>query len=100
LRYREQMTFHQQKTANFRGERMAAWRAMRNITQAELARGVGIGRTQITMLEGGETEPSMLVLMWLAMTLDVTTDWLLGLTDVPTEGADSRYPNWRHFMTF
>lgn len=72
---------------HFRGERMRTWRKLLDIRQDALSVKVGVTRTQITNLETGVTEPSIAVLVAIARELKVSTDWLLGLSDVPAHDA-------------
>ncbi len=50
--------------------------------QAELARCLGCHRSQITQWTTGARKPSVDNLAAIAVALDVSTDWLLGLTDL------------------
>jgi transcriptional regulator with XRE-family HTH domain len=77
---------------------MQAWRALIGMTQAELARLVGSDRPLISMLEVNRSHPSLERLVNIALALGVTTDWLVGLSDVPTPDADEKYPNWRNYV--
>lgn len=74
--------------AIFCGDRLRTARRAKVLTQDELAQSVGISRTAITHLESSEGDPSVDLLVRLATTLDVSIDWLLGLSaatrpDVP-----------------
>lgn len=63
------------------GERVCELRKLRGMTQAEMAAKTGISVAQISRIESGETKTmksDMLIL--LSKELDVTTDYLLGLT--------------------
>lgn len=41
------------------GERIAAWRKHRKLTQEEVADEIGIGRTAVTNWETGDADPSV-----------------------------------------
>lgn len=54
---------------------------MRGLSQRELARRCGLNLAQIYRYESEVTEPSASILGIIAHELDVTTDYLLGLSD-------------------
>lgn len=64
----------------FKGERMKALRIKENITQEALANAINVSRTQIANLELGNSEPSLHSLVALAIALDCSTDYLLGIS--------------------
>lgn len=72
-----------------RGDRLARIRELRRISQAELAEKVGIGMQQIYRYENGKTEPDGDVVARIAMVLNVSTDYLLGLTNSPYPYIDA-----------
>ena len=56
-------------------------RAMRDLTQADLAGLAGITRVSVNAIEGGRMTPSILLALKLAEALDVSVDelfWLAG----------------------
>lgn len=57
------------------------------MTQQELARLCDLGPNQISRYENGLTEPSAAVVGRLAYELDVSIDYLMGLSDVPQSAA-------------
>jgi len=61
------------------GERLAQTRQSRGLTQAELARTVGVSRRVIAYYEQEDAQPPGAMLVDLAKALRVTTDELLGL---------------------
>jgi len=67
----------------FRGERLRQVREERNLSQDDLAQRAQLGEAQMHRYETGKADPSSEVLVRLAKELEVTTDFLLGLTDVP-----------------
>jgi transcriptional regulator with XRE-family HTH domain len=71
----------------FSGERLKATREKKGLTQRELARLVGMAEAQLSRYEHDKTEPSLKVLEILAKHLEVSSDFLLGLTNDP----DRRY---------
>lgn len=69
--------------AAFRADRLREARTMRGFTQDELAERIHIGMAGINRYENGKTAPAPDILAQLAIALEVSTDWLLGLTDNP-----------------
>ena len=66
--------------------RITALREERDWKKTELARQLGISHSQVSRIESGETETlSSDILIRLAEVFDVSTDYLLGLTDVRTK---------------
>ena len=65
------------------GNRIRTSRVEKNLSQEALAEEIDISRTHMGCLERGEKAPSLDALASLAQVLDVTTDWLLGLTNMP-----------------
>lgn len=68
---------------SLRVDRLRETRELQGLTQNELARISGISQNQISRYEAGQTEPSSSVIGQLAHALNVTVDYLLGLTDIP-----------------
>jgi ribosome-binding protein aMBF1 (putative translation factor) len=66
------------------GERLATARAWRPMTQAKLAAECGLQPSAVAHFEAGRREPSSKNLRKLALALDVSADWLLGLPTMPT----------------
>ena len=71
------------------GERIKEQRKELNLTQMELAKAAGVHQRQISKYENDKNEPSSLTLMTLAKTLNVSTDWLLGLTDIKRQPPET-----------
>jgi transcriptional regulator with XRE-family HTH domain len=78
-----------------RGDRLRQIRKIRGITQEELSERLGIGNRQIWRYENNKTVPDVNMLTKLADALDVSADYLLGLSDemdlrrpIPTEGLE------------
>lgn len=67
----------------FQGYRLKSIRERRGYTQSELADRIGMGQRQLSRYEGGKNDPSGDVIARFAAALDVTADYLLGLTDEP-----------------
>lgn len=61
------------------GERVRAERERRGWNQADLSRRSGLAPSAVSQIESGAREPSPRSLAKLAVTLAVTTDYLLGL---------------------
>ena len=59
------------------GDRIGAARRSRGLSQAELARRLGISPSAMGMYEQGRREPSAQTLVTLARELEVSTDYLL-----------------------
>jgi transcriptional regulator with XRE-family HTH domain len=66
-----------------RRDRLRAAREKLGLTQHELAKACGLSINQINRYENGTTEPSASALAAVAHKLDVSIDYLLGLTDIP-----------------
>lgn len=72
-----------------RTDRLARIRELRQISQADLADMVGLGTQQIYRYENGKTKPDGDVVAKIAQILEVSTDYLLGLTDSPVPYIDA-----------
>ena len=70
------------------GPRIAALRRDMGWSQAELARLLGISPSAVGMYEQGRREPSAALLVAMARSFEVTTDFLL--TGLPGRPADSQ----------
>jgi transcriptional regulator with XRE-family HTH domain len=70
--------------------RLAQAMAKAAMSQAGLARAVGVDRSTISQLlaQGGTRLPNAQVVAECALALQVSADWLLGLTDRPEMGAE------------
>lgn len=64
-------------------ERLKYLRAHRNLKLKEVAQAVGITPSAVGSLEHGRRPISIGTLIKMADFYDVSTDWLLGLTDNP-----------------
>lgn len=62
------------------GERLKQARLSQHLSQSSLAHQLGIGRSTLVEYESGATLPSLMVAIRLAQGLDVSLDWLCGLT--------------------
>lgn len=60
------------------GARIRIMRKSLGLTQADLAKKIGITKQAITTYETGKREPPFRNLIGLSRALNVTTDWLLG----------------------
>ena len=63
------------------GARLRAARERRGVTAAHLASLIGIHATVINGYEAGQVKPGVDNLRALALTLDISADYLLGLSD-------------------
>ncbi|MGG3773061.1 helix-turn-helix domain-containing protein [Heyndrickxia faecalis] len=66
------------------GKRLSALRKQKGLSQYELADRLGYSRGQIANYEQGKREPDYETLRKIADFFDVTTDYLLGRTDIRT----------------
>ena len=64
------------------GDRLARIRRARGITQAQLAKAVGVSRRVVAYYEADDAQPPGAILVDLARTLAVSADQLLGLKPV------------------
>ena len=62
------------------GERIKMMRKLRGFTRSEFAKLLGVSRPLIAAYETGTREPSLKNLIALVQTLNIDTDWLLGLS--------------------
>lgn len=67
----------------FKPDRLRLAREKRNLTQRDLGHLCNLGVNQINRYENGLNDPSTEILSLIARHLNVTTDYLLGLTDEP-----------------
>lgn len=63
-------------------ERFRNLMSLNNVTQGTLAKIIGVKRQSISLWANGDTRPDILSLVKIAKYFDVSTDYLLGLTDV------------------
>ena len=71
------------KDSTIHGERIEELRKLRRITQEELARRIGISKSQLSRIENGETKTlSSNLPISLAEEFDVSTDYILGVSNV------------------
>jgi transcriptional regulator with XRE-family HTH domain len=76
-------------------DRLKAARDLRKVSQGDLAARAGLPPTSISHFEAGSRKPSFENLRRLAIALEVTTDFLLGLSAEP-EMSISANPLFRH----
>jgi transcriptional regulator with XRE-family HTH domain len=75
------------------GERLALLRRRQQLTQVQLATLCGTTQTEIYRLETGVIQdPHISLVIKLARTFEVSTDWLLGLHEVAHEGNNLPRP--------
>jgi transcriptional regulator with XRE-family HTH domain len=68
---------------NVFASRLNAVRKANNLKTVDLASLIGLGHTSVSKMEAGETKPSVRTLMALVKVLNVSADYLLGLSDCP-----------------
>lgn len=66
------------------GEKLRAWRAENNKTQVNVADTLNCTIVTVSAWERDAKLPSFDFLVALAVMMDVSADWLLGLSDHPT----------------
>lgn|SRR5215213_74203 len=66
-----------------RGDRLKRMREARDYTQDELSELVGVGQKQVWRHESGATIPDGDIVARYAQALDVSADYLLGISDDP-----------------
>ena len=69
--------------------RLKEARALRGLSQADLAAKAGLPPASVSHFESGPRKPSFDNLKALASALDVTTDYLLGRSDKPDASAET-----------
>lgn len=67
------------------GNRLRTWRETRGYTQEELADLLEVSTQQVYRWESGKNDPTGDYLARMAKLLGITTDFLLGLVDDPTD---------------
>jgi transcriptional regulator with XRE-family HTH domain len=65
------------------GQRCARLRELRGLTQADVAKRIGLGRTSVVNIEADRQEPGLTRLRELAAALDTTVGALLGEVPIP-----------------
>lgn len=76
------------ETENKFGERLLALRVQRNETQEQLAKAISITRQSLSRYETNERTPSIDLIYRIAKHYNVSSDYLLGLSDVQTLDID------------
>lgn len=72
-------------------ERLKLLRKKHNLTQSILAEKLGIAKTTLASYEQGKNEPNMDMIQKIAIYFNVSTDYLLNLTDVATPDIKLSY---------
>ena len=68
-------------------ERIRKGRKVKGLTQAELAERLGISDMTVRRWEGGKSSPRMEEISMLSKELEIPTEYLMGLNDVPSTTA-------------
>jgi transcriptional regulator with XRE-family HTH domain len=71
------------------GKRLKLLRKLRELTQEEISQSLGIERTRYSKWEKGVSEPNLKMLCRIADYFHVSTDYLLGRTNILTP------PSWK-----
>lgn len=66
------------------GDRIRKAREQADISQAELARRIGISKNAMNTIEGGQSDPRVSRIVAIARVLGVSTDTLLDIQEKPT----------------
>ena len=77
------MSSNSENVPGFQPARLTIAREQSGISQRELGRRLGLGPSQINRYENGLTDPSTPILTAMAQQLEVSTDYLLGLSEFP-----------------
>ena len=72
------------------GERLKKAREAKKYSQEKLGKEIGVARTQITNYEKGTSAPSYEKLKLICTTLDVSSDWLLGIPDTKAKDEENK----------
>lgn len=73
-------------------ERLKEIRLKRGLTQENFAKQINISPSSISLYERGDREPNLSTLIIIAKVLDVSTDYLLGLTDIESSSTHTITP--------
>ena len=65
------------------GDRIRQAREQAGISQAELARRIGISKNAMNTIEGGQSDPRVSRIVAIALVLGVSTDTLLDIQEKP-----------------
>lgn len=71
-----------------RADRLAKIREKNGYSQVDLSDALGLGQNQIWRYENGKSEPDGEVIAKIARFLNVSADYLLGLSDYPSPTID------------
>lgn len=74
-------------------DRLKELRKSNNITQAELGKIVGVGKTTVSMYETGNSAPSDEIKLKICEYFNVSLDFLLGKTDIKNYDDDKPIGN-------
>ena len=75
------------------GQRMAELRTFLGWSQVELARKLNVAKQTVSNWENDNIQPSIEMLIRLANIFSVSTDYLLGLDDIPRLSIDGLSPS-------
>lgn len=79
-------------------DRIKSLRLKKNMSQSELATKLGIGRSNMGHIENGRVEPTKESIVLLSEIFGVTTDYLLGRTNIKT--LDERMQAGKSLVNF
>lgn len=70
------------------GKRIRIARELAGLTQERLAEAVDVSRTAVARWESGDIEPNLKHLIDIAKLLDVSTDFLLGISNIDNDSLN------------
>lgn len=71
------------------GERLKEYRSKEGLTQREMADKINLSAATLSSYENGSKNPSLSVVMDIAKTINVSLDWLCGLSSTNNQGTNS-----------
>lgn len=78
-----------------RGERLKELRLKKGLTQEELGRAVGVGKSAICCYEKGTRNPALETIIEFMNVLGVTSDYLLGVESIVTTEVEDNNKEYR-----
>lgn len=79
------------------GDKIRAYRAMRNLSQPQLAEALGVTKNAITNWENGTSRPDFALIAKLCLALDISADAFFGL---PSKADALSQPEWEHMKLY
>ncbi len=82
------------------GSMLKSLRIEHNLTQSELAKKIKLSKANVSKYEAGLVEPSLETLTLIANLFNVSTDYLLGQTDIKNPSAENSEGVGENIVTF